>query len=160
MSKETAVDFSNPEALEAELAATEVKAAPKTRKAAKPRVITVSYTADKDIKAGETIEFEYEVPKSTRTRGIVAGIPLPEMSPDQLKIEYRNANSVFYKTKKAGRDASKAEARLEACKAEMAKRGIQPTARGSAKVDAAAIADLIKSGKISVDEIQSLLDAE
>ena len=42
----------------------------------------------------------------------------------------------------------------------MANRGIQPTARGSAKVDAAAIADLIKSGKISVDEIQSLLDAE
>lgn len=159
MSKEKAVDFSNPEALEAELVATEVKT-PKERKPAKPRVIKVSFIADRDITAGETVEFDYEVPKSARTRGIVAGIPLDEMTPDQLKIEYRNANSVFYKTKKAGRDASKAEARLEACKAEMSKRGIQPTARGAAAVDAEAIAALIKSGQISVEDIQALLDAE
>lgn len=162
MSKETAVDFSNPEALEAELAALDMKPEKKkTRKAAKPRIIKVSFTADRPIAAGETIEFEYELPKSAGSRGIVAGIPLEEMTVDQLKIEYRNANSVYYKTKKAGRDASKAEARLEACKAEMAKRGIQPTMRKtSVNIDATAIANLIKSGKISVEEIQALLDME
>ena len=157
-----AVDFNNPEAIESELAAAEttdtgVKAA-KEKKPAKPRVIKVSYTADRDIAAGETIEFEYEVPKAER-RGIVAGIPLEEMTDDQLKIEYRNANSVFYKTTKAGRDATKAKERLDACKAEMDKRGIAPTGRSSAKLDAETIAAAIKSGKVSAADIQALLDA-
>lgn len=92
--------------------------------------------------------------------GTAAGIPLEEMTDDQLKIEYRNANSVAYKTKKAGRDATKAEERLERCKAEMEKRGIQPTARAAAKVDAATVANMIKSGALSVDDIQALLDAQ
>ena len=166
MSANTPVDFNNPEsvnealaaAAETELTATGDEKAPKAKKPAKPRVIKISYTADHDIKAGETIEFEYEIPKSER-RGAVVGIPLEEMTDDQLKIEYRNANSVAYKTKKAGRDATKADERLERVKAEMAKRGIQPTARASATVDAATVANLIKTGKISVDDIQALLDA-
>lgn len=159
-----AVDFTNPEAVEAELTAAAAedaakKEAPKkARKPAKPRVIKVSYTADRDIKKGEVIEFDYEVPR--RRRGIVAGIPLDKMTDDQLRIEYRNANSVFYKTRKAGRDATKAEARLDRCKAEMAKRGIQPSSRRAVKVDAAAVANLIKSGAITVEEIQKMLDAE
>ena len=163
MSKNTPVDFDNPEALAEELAAvgtTVSEKAPKEKKPAKPRVIKVSFTADKDILAGETVTFDYEVPKSDAVRGIVAGIPIADMTDDQLKIEYRNANSVFYKTKKAGKDASKAETRLNACKTEMETRGIQPTARGTATVDAASIASLIKSGKISIEELQSLVDAE
>lgn len=163
MSNNTPVDFSNPDAIAEELAAagTDVaEKAPKAKKPAKPRVIKVSFVADKDIAAGETVTFDYEIPKSEGIRGIVAGIPLDEMTDDQLKIEYRNANSVFYKTKKAGKDATKAETRLNACKAEMEKRGIQPTARGTAAVDAVAIANLIKNGKIDLNELQSLLDAE
>ena len=155
------VDFNNPEAIESELAAaesTETAKAPKEKKPAKPRMIKVTYTADHDIKAGETIEFEYEVPKAER-RGQVVGIPLEEMTDDQLKIEYRNANSVHYKTVKAGRDASMAKERLDACKAEMDKRGIAPTGRGGAKLDAETIAAAIKSGKVSAADIQALLDA-
>lgn len=162
--KNTPVDFSNPASIAEELAAADAQPKSSTkkkeRKPRKPRTIKVTYTAPKDIKAGETIEFVYEIPKSTRTRGAVAGIPVPEMTDDQLKIEYRNANSVYYKTKKAGRDTTKAEERLNGVKAEMAKRGIQPTARTSAKVDAAAIANLIKSGQIKVEDIQAMLDAQ
>lgn len=159
----TAVNFDDPDSVNAALAATaeeELTAgdAPKAKKPAKPRTIKVTWTADRDIAAGETIEFEYEVPKGMR-RGAVAGIPLEEMNDDQLKIEYRNANSVHYKTVKAGRDATKAAERLERVKAEMAKRGIQPTSRTQAPVTAETVAELIKSGKISVDELQSLLDA-
>lgn len=164
MSKnDTPVDFSNPDAIADELAAvgtTVAEKAPKAKKAPKPHMIKVTFTADKDILAGETVTFDYLVPKSGSIRGIVAGIPLTEMTDDQLKIEYRNANSVFYKTKKANKDVTKSESRLNACKAEMDKRGIQPTARASATIDATTIAELIKAGKINVDELQALLDAE
>ena len=161
-----AVDFDNPESVQAALAAEQAaelagEATPKAkkeRKPAGPKVIKVSFTADRDIKAGETVEFDYTLPASMR-RGAVVGIPLEEMTDDQLKIEYRNANSVFYKTKKAGRDTTNSGDRLEKVKAEMAKRGIQPTSRASAVVDANTVAELIKTGKISVDEIQKLLDA-
>lgn len=156
------VDFTNPAAIAAELAAKGTEtAAPKAKakKEPKPRVIKVTYVADHDIKAGESVTFDYEVPKSMGTRGIVAGIPVNEMTDDQLKIEYRNANSVFYKTKKAGHDASKAEARLNSVKAEMEKRGIQPTARASAPVDAASVAAMIQRGSIKIDDIQKYLDA-
>lgn len=159
--KKTAVDFSNPEALAEELAAIDVKptAKAKAKKPAKPRVIKVTYVADKDYKAGDTIEFDYEVPKAKR-RGAVAGIPVTEMTDDQLKIEYRNANSVLYKTTKAGRDTTKAQARVDAVVAIMDEKGIRPTARGAAaqKVDATTIANLIKAGTISVEDIQKLLD--
>lgn len=164
---EGAVDFENPESVAAALAAqneaeltggtTKPK---KERKPAGPKIVKVSFTADRDIKAGETVEFDYELPASAR-RGAVVGIPLEEMTDDQLKIEYRNANSVFYKTNKAGRDTAKSKARLDAVKAEMAKRGIQHTSRGShVTVDANTVAELIKSGKISVDDIQRLLDGD
>lgn len=163
MSKDnkTTVDFSNPEALADELKAAEVATpATKEKKAPKPRKIKVSYIADKDYKTGDTIEFEYEIPKGDGTRGQLFGLSLEEMTDDQLKIEYRNANSVAYKTKKANRDSSKADARLEACKAEMEKRGIQPTARATTAVDAASVATLIMQGKLSVDDIQKILDTQ
>lgn len=157
------VDFSNPEAIAEELAAvgtTVADKAPKAKKPPKPHTIKVTFVADHDIAAGETVVFDYLVPKSEGIRGIVAGIPLAEMTDDQLKIEYRNANSVYYKTKKANKDASKPGARLDACKAEMEKRDIQPTSRTSAAIDVSTVAALIKSGKLSVDELQALLDAE
>lgn len=166
--KNTPVDFEDPKSVSEALAAEQEKElgaegeAPKAKKAKKPagpKIIKVHFIADHDIKAGEEVEFDYEVPKSMQRRGVVAGIALEDMTDDQLKIEYRNANSVHYKTVKAGRDATKAAERLERVKAEMAKRGIQPTSRAAAAVDAKAVAELIKTGKISVDEIQALLDA-
>ena len=158
MKTNSPVDFANPTDLEAELAAAPEKKE-KAPKVVKPRIIKVSYVAQKDIAAGEVIEFDYELPKSAGSRGQVQGIPLTEMTDDQLKIEYRNANSVFYKTEKAGRDSSKARTRLDAVKDEMAKRGIAPTGRVSTALDAKGVADLIKSGKLSVDDIQKFLDA-
>lgn len=46
-------------------------------------------------------EFEVEVPKQVKTpRGCLAGIPLEEMTYEQLKREKINAGSVLYKAKK------------------------------------------------------------
>lgn len=162
MSKQ--VDFNNPESVaealaEAETQAAETATTEKAAKPKKPRVIKVSYTADKDIKAGETIEFDYEIPAGTGKRGMLVGIPVEEMTEEQLKIEYRNANSVYYKQTKAGKDATKAKERLDKVLAVMEEKGIKPTGRGSsAPVTAAAVAELIKAGKISAEEIQALLD--
>lgn len=160
MSTKEPFDFNNPEALAAELAAAEAAEAPvkKEKKEKKPRIVKVVFTADRDIKAGETIEFDYTLPAGRGPRGQVAGIPVEEMTNDQLKIEYRNANSVYYKQKKAGKLNPKTEERLAKVKAEMEKRGIQPTSRRTATVDAATVAELIKSGKINVDDIQKMLD--
>lgn len=162
--KNTAVDFDNPEALEAELAA--AAAAPEEKKAkpkkpAKPKVIKVKFVADRDIAAGEEIEFDYEIPKGASRRGAVAGIPLEEMTNDQLKIEYRNANSVYYKAKKANKNPEtieKATVRLNNVKAEMEKRGIQPTSRQTKDIDAQTIANLILAGKVSAEDIQAFLN--
>lgn len=161
MSKQ--VDFNNPESVaaaieEAETQATETTTE-KAAKPKKPRKIHVTFTADHDIKAGETVEFDYEVPAGTGKRGMLTGIPVEEMTEEQLKIEYRNANSVYYKTTKAGKDATKAKERLDKVLTVMEQKGIKPTGRGSAApVTAAAVAELIKAGKISAEEIQKLLD--
>ena len=161
MKKENPVDFTDPASLEAELAATPdtgAKTEKKAKKPAKPRIIHIKHTADKAYAEGDVIEFDYELPKSEGTRGQVAGIPLAEMTDDQLKIEYRNANSVNYKTGKAGRDTTHTQARVDAVKDVMTQRGIAPTGRMSTTFDAAAIANAIISGKISITEIQASLD--
>lgn len=157
------VDFNNPESVAAAIAEAETQATEtatdKSAKPKKPKTIKVTYTADRDIKAGETIEFEYEQPASAGKRGILVGVPLDEMTDEQLKIEYRNANSVYYKQSKAGKDTTKAKERLDAVLAKMEEKGIKPTGRGSAApVTAASIAALIKSGKINAADIQALLD--
>ena len=163
------VDFNNPDELEKELAAaneaaeTEADASAKTRKPKGPKVIKVTFTADHDIKAGETITFDYEVPASARRVGVNTGIAIEDMNEAQLKIEYRNANSVLYKAKKAGRDATKAQERVDAVLAAMEAKGIKPGTRvatATQPLDAAGIANLIKSGKVSVEDIQKLLDSE
>ena len=81
------VDFNNPEALEAELAAVGTEAAKKvaTPKKKKPRVIKVSFTATEDIAAGTTVEFDYEIPATARRSGAVAGIPLEDMTVEDRK---------------------------------------------------------------------------
>ena len=163
----TPVDFNNPEELEKELAAVEAETDKETTEKAakpkKPRTVKVTYTADRDIKAGETIVFDYEIPKTGRSGvGVNAGIAIEDMNEAQLKIEYRNASSVLYKTKKAGRDTTAAQARLDKVIAAMQAKGIEPGKRSAAiaKIDASTIANLIKSGQVSVEDIQMLLDAD
>jgi len=147
-----AVDFTKPEAIEADLlAAVADAAAPKEKKAPKPRMVTCPNCGT-----------AFELPKSLAARGVVSGIALEDMTDEQLKIEYRNANSVFYKTKK--NPASKPEsierttARLDAVKAIMDTRGIAPTGK-TQEITAANVADMIKAGKIDLDALQALLDA-
>ena len=66
--------------------------------------------------------FEVETPaKSTKPRGQLAGIPLNEMTDEQLKREIINASSVLYKAKQRGAAEdiiAKNQARLDAAKAE------------------------------------------
>lgn len=152
----TAVDFNNPEALEEELKAMETPEEPKakTKRVRKPRVLKVVCPSCEH-------EFDFEVPKGAGGgRGVLAGIALEDMTDDQLRIEYRNAKSVHYKqTKAKGEATDKAQERLDNVVARMEEKGIVPTARAAAQtVDANAIADLIKAGKVSVDDIQALLD--
>ena len=152
------VDFTDVDSLEAELQAMEAPKEAKAKKAKgpkKPRVLTITVPAG--LIEGDT--FEYEIPASATRSGVVAGIALDEMTEDQLKIEYRNANSVHYKqTKAKGVATDAATERLNAVKEMMAEKGIAPSARAAQTVDAASIAELIKSGKISVDDIQALLN--
>lgn len=152
-----AVDFSNPDALAAELDAMEAEKATeetktKTKKASKPRIVVCP-----------SCGHEFELPKAKR--GTLAGIPVEEMTEDQLKIEYRNASSVLYKTQKAAKEGKNvregsleaAQARVNKVKAIMDEKGIAPTARAT-KVDAADVAKMIANGVISVDDIQKMLD--
>ena len=150
-----AVDFNDIASLEAEMEAVKAPKEKKAKGPKKPRIITI--TVPEGLVEGDT--FEFEIPESSTRAGVVAGIPVEEMTEEQLKIEYRNANSVYYKqTKAKGVASPSATERLEKVKAVMAENGIAPTAKAGAKIDAAAIAELIKSGVVSVDDIQALLD--
>lgn len=69
-----------------------------------------------------TITIERPAPQR---RGVLAGIPLEEMTDEQLKIEIRNAKSVLYKAEKRNAPAETIlnnQARLDAALAEKAKR--------------------------------------
>lgn len=146
-----AVDFGNPEALEAELSAVEApveEAKPKAKRKRKPVMITCP-------ECGHVFERPHV------KRGVLSGIKVEDMTEDQLKIEYRNARSVHYKqTKAKGKATDKAQERLDKVIAIMEEQGIAPgTRKAAAPVDAGDIANLIKAGKVSVEDIQALLDS-
>lgn len=72
---------------------------------------------------GET--YLVEVPAPEKRRGQLYGIELADMTDDQLKREIINAGSVLYKAKQRGASEeiiAKNQARLDAAKAEKAKR--------------------------------------
>lgn len=72
---------------------------------------------------GET--YLVEVPVPEKRRGQLHGIALEDMTDDQLKREIINASSVLYKAKQRGASEeviAKNQARLDAAKAEKAKR--------------------------------------
>lgn len=75
---------------------------------------------------GDTFTAVVEMPaKVKKERGQLFGIALTEMTDEQLKREIINANSVLYKAKQRGaapETIAANEARVEAAKAEKAKR--------------------------------------
>lgn len=95
-----------------------------------PRTFEVEVTVPKGLKAGDTFKVEVEAPAPVKKpRGQLAGIALEDMTDDQLKREIINANSVLYKAKQRGaaeETIAVNEARLEAAKAEKAKRHPAP----------------------------------
>ena len=73
--------------------------------------------------------FEVEVPAVEKRRGQLYGIALEDMTDEQLKREIINANSVLYKAKQRGaaeETIAANQARLDAAKAEKAKRNPAP----------------------------------
>ena len=69
--------------------------------------------------------FLVEVPVAEKRRGQLFGIELADMTDEQLKREIINAGSVLYKAKQRGASEeiiAKNQARLDAAKAEKAKR--------------------------------------
>lgn len=88
--------------------------------------IMVSVVVPEGLVAGDTFEVEVEIPTpEKKQRGQLAGLSLEEMTDEQLKREKINAGSVLYKAeqRKAPQETIDAnKARLEAVKAEIAKR--------------------------------------
>lgn len=97
---------------------------------------TVEVTVPEGLVAGDTFTVEVEAPKKERKpRGQLAGIALEDMTDEQLKREIINANSVLYKAKQRGasEDTIAAnQARVDAAKAEKAKRTPVPVAEAPA----------------------------
>lgn len=105
------------------------------------KTFEVEVTVPKGLKAGDTFKVEVEVPVAEKKpRGQLAGLTLEEMTDEQLKREIINANSVLYKAKQRGAaEATIAanQARVDAAKAEQAKRQGVKTAVATAEVEGA-----------------------
>lgn len=116
----------------------------------------VEVSVPEGLKAGDKFLVEIEIPDAEkRARGQLHGIPLEEMTDDQLKREIVNAGSVLYKAKQRGASEEIIAAnqiRLDAAKAEKEKR--EPS-----KIDvitptlAAAVIDTVPVEKEPVDEV-------
>jgi uncharacterized Zn-finger protein len=93
---------------------------------------------------GETYEVEAPA-KEKKPRGQLAGIALEDMTDEQLKREIINANSVLYKAKQRGAAdeiIAANQARVDAAKAERAKR--HPEATPAEPVEADAVAEALE----------------
>ena len=101
----------------------------------------VEVTVPEGLSAGDKFTIEVEAPTpEKKPRGQLAGIALEDMTDEQLKRELINANSVLYKAKQRG--ASKEtiaanQARVDAAKAEKAKRTGTPAESEAPNVEAA-----------------------
>ena len=88
--------------------------------------VTLELTVPEGLVAGDIFTVEVELPTpEKKPRGQLAGISLEDMTDEQLKRELINANSVLYKAKQRGatpETIAANEARVEAAKAEKAKR--------------------------------------
>jgi len=151
-----------PDEIEAQIkAAEETAATGKTEKAIKPkkpRIIKVTAVVPEGAKPGDEFTFDYELPVGARRIGTLAGISIEDMDEDQLRIERRNAHSVWYKANKkdpVSEGTKKAKERLDKVEAIMASKGISVSVRKAIGVEE--IASLIKSGSISLDQLNALL---
>lgn len=82
--------------------------------------------------------YEVEVPAAEKRRGQLYGIALEDMTDEQLKREIINANSVLYKAKQRGaaeETIAANQARVDAAKAEKAKRNPAPVEAEEAAED-------------------------
>ena len=101
----------------------------------------VEVTVPEGMSAGDKFTIEVEAPVAEKKpRGQLAGIALEDMTDEQLKREIINANSVLYKAKQRGasEEAIAAnQARVDAAKAEKAKRAGTPAESEAPNVEAA-----------------------
>lgn len=82
--------------------------------------------------------YEVEIPAGEKRRGQLYGIALEDMTDDQLKREIINANSVLYKAKQRGASEETIaanQARVDAAKAEKAKRQPAPVAEEATEAE-------------------------
>lgn len=105
------------------------------------KTFEVEVTVPEGLSAGDkfTIEVEAPVPEK-KPRGQLAGIALEDMTDEQLKREITNANSVLYKAKQRGASEETIaanQARVDAAKAEKAKRAGTPAESEAPNVEAA-----------------------
>ena len=105
------------------------------------KTFEVEVTVPDGLSAGDkfTIEVEAPVPEK-KPRGQLAGIALEDMTDEQLKREIINANSVLYKAKQRGASEETIaanQARVDAAKAEKAKRTGTPPESEAPNVEAA-----------------------
>lgn len=101
----------------------------------------VEVTVPEGLSAGDKFTTEVEVPTpEKKPRGQLAGIALEDMTDEQLKRELINANSVLYKAKQRGASEETIaanQARVDAAKAEKAKRAGTPAESEAPNVEAA-----------------------
>lgn len=105
------------------------------------KTFEVEVTVPEGLSAGDkfTIEVEAPIPEK-KPRGQLAGIALEDMTDEQLKREIINANSVLYKAKQRGASEETIaanQARVDAAKAEKAKRAGTPAESDAPNVEAA-----------------------
>ena len=101
----------------------------------------VEVTVPEGMSAGDKFTVEVEAPVAEKKpRGQLAGIALEDMTDEQLKREIINANSVLYKAKQRGASEETIaanQARVDAAKAEKAKRAGTPAESEAPNVEAA-----------------------
>lgn len=101
----------------------------------------VEVTVPEGMSAGDKFTVEVEAPVAEKKpRGQLAGITLEDMTDEQLKREIINANSVLYKAKQRGASEETIaanQARVDAAKAEKAKRTGTPAESEAPNVEAA-----------------------
>lgn len=101
----------------------------------------VEVTVPEGMSAGDKFTVEVEAPVAEKKpRGQLAGIALEDMTDEQLKREIINANSVLYKAKQRGASdetIAANQARVDAAKAEKAKRTGTPAESEAPNVEAA-----------------------
>lgn len=105
------------------------------------KTFEVEVTVPEGMSAGDKFTIEVEAPVvEKKQRGQLAGIALEDMTDEQLKREIINANSVLYKAKQRGASEETIaanQARVDAAKAEKAKRTGTPAESEAPNVEAA-----------------------